>query len=160
MDRGQYFFAEQHGKTIIKMKGNLKYTFSSGFDLFLEKLLQKDFGDLLFDLTEAVYIDSTNLGLIAGIANKVKKQGGGKVAIVANSEIYYILVSVGFHRVFTILGSQVQPDDLIEIPGVPQNEKEKARMLLKAHKALMDMDDKNHSMFKDVVEMLENEVNG
>lgn len=75
MERGRYFVAEREGITFIRMVGNLKYTGSSGFDMFLDDFLSQEYRDVVVDLSDAVFIDSTNLGLLARIAERSRRMG-------------------------------------------------------------------------------------
>jgi anti-anti-sigma factor len=160
MDRGRYYFAEKDGITYIKMVGNLKYSTSSGFDRFVEGLIERGFSRAVIDLSEASYIDSTNLGLIAKIANRSRSCADVNVSIISpNEDINEILRSVRFDKIFTIITdtSQLNEAQLEEIPEEQQSEKENLEMLIEAHKSLMAAHEENRPQFKDVVELLEQE---
>ncbi|MDZ7795404.1 MAG: STAS domain-containing protein [Spirochaetia bacterium] len=159
MDRGRYFYAEKNDITYIKMVGNLKYTTSSGFDRFVDGLMERGFKNAVIDLSEASYIDSTNLGLIAKIAGRARHNSNMHVSIVSpNEDINEILHSVRFDKLFTIVEKMEGVEGLEEIPDEQQDKKDDLQMLIKAHKALMDIDEENRPQFKDVVELLEKEV--
>jgi anti-anti-sigma factor len=160
MDRGRYFFAEKEGITYIKMVGNLKYSTSSGFDRFVDGLLERGFSNVVIDLSEASYIDSTNLGLIAKIANRARNCKDVKVSIISpNEDINEILRSVRFDKIFTIVTdtAELEEEKLEEIPDEGRGEKENLEMLIKAHKSLMNAHEENRPQFRDVVELLEQE---
>ncbi len=160
MNRGRYYFAEKEGITYIKMVGNLKYDTSSGFDRFVEGLLERGFTHAVIDLSEASYIDSTNLGLIAKIANRSRSCQDVHVSIISpNEDINEILRSVRFDKIFNIVTdtSKLEEQGLEEILDERQGEKEHLEMLIKAHKTLMNTHKENRPEFKDVVELLEQE---
>ncbi len=159
MDRGRYFFAEKDDITYLKMVGNLKYTSSSGFDHFVDGLMERGFRNVLLDLSEATYIDSTNLGLIAKIAGRARTNPEVHVTILStNEDINEILTSVHFDRLFTIVEEYPDDQDLEEIPDQERGRREDIKMLLEAHRALMDVHENNRPQFKDVVELLESEL--
>ena len=159
MDRGRYFYAEKDDITYIKMVGNLKYTTSSGFDHFVDGLMERGFKNVVIDLSEATYIDSTNLGLIAKIAGRARNKSDMHVSIVSpNEDINEILRSVRFDKLFTIVEDMEKVDELEEIPDEQRDKQDDLQMLIKAHKALIDIDEDNRPQFKDVVELLEKEV--
>ncbi len=159
MDRGRYFYAEKDEITYIKMVGNLKYTTSSGFDHFVDGLIERGFKNVVIDLSEATYIDSTNLGLIAKIAGRARNNPNMHVSIVSpNEDINEILRSVRFDKLFTIVEDMEKVDELKEIPDEQRDKHDDLQMLIKAHKALIDIDEENRPQFKDVVELLEKEV--
>ncbi len=165
MDRGRYYFAEKDEVIYIKMVGNLKYSTSSGFDRFVDGLIDRGFGNLVIDLSEATYIDSTNLGLIAKLAEKARNNEQKHVSIIStNEDINEILESVRFDRLFTIVedmdeaARKLKGAEEQEIGDADTSEKEDLQMLLQAHKALMNAHEENRPQFKDVVELLEKEV--
>jgi len=159
MDRGRYFFAEKDDITYLKMVGNLKYTSSSGFDHFVDGLMERGFHNVLLDLSEATYIDSTNLGMIAKIAGRARKNPDVHVTILSpNEDINEILKSVHFEKLFTIVEEYPDDHDLQEIPDQERGRREDLKMLLEAHRALMDVHENNRPQFKDVVELLESEL--
>jgi anti-anti-sigma factor len=159
MDRGRYFFAEKDDITFLKMVGNLKYTSSSGFDHFVDGLMERGYRNVLLDLSEATYIDSTNLGLIAKIAGRARNNPDVHVTILSpNEDINEILKSMHFDKLFTIVEEYPDNRDLEEIPDQERGRREDLRMLVEAHRALMDVHEKNRPQFKDVVELLESEL--
>jgi len=159
MDRGKYFFAEKDGITYIKMVGNLKYTTSSGFDHCVDGLMERGFHSLVIDLSEATYIDSTNLGLIAKLAGTARDSSEIHVSIISpNEDINEILRSVRFDQLFTIVEEVPRIESLRELDERERDRKEDLQMLLEAHKALMDAHEENRPQFKDVVELLEKEL--
>lgn len=159
MDRGRYFFAEKDGITYIKMVGNLKYTTSSGFDHCVEGLVERGYQNLVIDLSESVYIDSTNLGLIAKLAGRARELADVHVSIISpNDDINEILRSVRFDSLFTIVEEVPNIESMEELDEYERSRKEDLRMLIEAHRALMDVHEENRPEFKDVVELLEKEM--
>lgn len=175
MEKGSYFVAEKSGITFIRMVGNLKYTGSSGFDIFLDRFLQREYQDVVIDLTEASFLDSTNLGLIARIAERARKLGRGPVTIISpNDDVNRILESVRFDRIFRIIDSPQNPrtsrtppasgeaptmqagreEELASSTG-DRSEKDQLKMILRAHRTLIDLDEENRAEFQDVVDLLE-----
>jgi anti-anti-sigma regulatory factor len=58
----------------------------------------------MFDLTEAELLDSTNLGLLARIAERVHRSGGARCVIVSTREdINCVLQSMAFDEVFELV---------------------------------------------------------
>lgn len=165
MDRGQYFIAEQNGITFIRLVGNLKYTGSSGFDRFLEEFLRSEYRDVVIDLSETEFIDSTNLGLIARIAERARSMGKGPVPLLnPNDDVFRILKSVCFDRVFRVLNREESKELLSQmedggtvIESGKRSQKDELKMILRAHKSLIRLDEENRSTFQDVVDLLERE---
>jgi len=161
MNEGKYQFAENDNFYLIKMSGNLKYTGSGGFDTFIENIFSKiDNKAVVIDLTEANYLDSTNLGILAKISDKMLNTFDKKTTIISlNPDISTLLVNIGFDEYFTILDeSPVTTTVLSDISDLVTGNRSMALMMLEAHKSLMDMNEKNKSVFSSVVDLLEREV--
>lgn len=109
MNEGSFLFAEKDSSYFIRLVGDIKYTVCSGFDKFIDDIFNEaNPVDVLIDLTEASYIDSTNLGLLAKIAKLMDARHKRKVTIIStNDDINTILVSVGFDEVFDIIDTLV-----------------------------------------------------
>ncbi|MBR5928239.1 MAG: anti-sigma factor antagonist, partial [Spirochaetia bacterium] len=67
---GNYYFAKDGNKVYFKLTGVLKYTTCGHFDAFLDDFIAhaSDVESITIDLTEAEFLDSTNLGFLAKIA--------------------------------------------------------------------------------------------
>ena len=164
MADGKVLYSEANGRLFIRMIGEIRYTIGGGFQALLRKYLRDDGGieDALVDLNDASYVDSTNLGLLAQIARYMIKRFNRKPALLcSNKEIYLLLETMGFDEVFTVVQSmETNPPELREVGKVPQDAQDKARMMLDAHRALVEMNAHNAAVFKNVVELFEKELSG
>ena len=89
--------------TVVEVKGEI--------DLYSVKLLKekvsiilegKKVSNLLMDLTQVNYIDSTGLGILIGIKRRCTEKGG-RMTLVSGSERITNLFSItGLNKVFTI----------------------------------------------------------
>ena len=161
MNEGKYQFAENENYYLIKMSGNLKYTASGGFDTFIEKIFSKiDNKSVVIDLTEALYIDSTNLGIMAKISDTMLTKFEKTTTIISsNPDITILLTNIGFDDYFQILDEGPDSDTVLsDISEMVTGNRSMALMMLEAHKSLMEMNDKNKNVFSSVVDLLEKEV--
>ena len=167
MGSGNVYFAQHEGLVVLKFEGEIRYTMGASQGLvislaeFLDKLLKRsDFDDVLLDLSETTSIDSTNLGLIASVSQFTQKNLNKKPTIIAtNEEILELLESIGFAEVFNIVGDSEKPDvELSEVEEVHDKGMGLSQVLLDSHRVLMDLNEKNNETFKDLVELLQSEV--
>jgi len=161
MNEGKYQFAENDNFYIIKMSGNLKYTGSGGFDTFVDNIFSKiENKDVVVDLTETQYIDSTNLGILAKISDTMQTKYEKKTTIISsNPDITTLLTNIGFDDYFTILDECPDTNTaLSDISEMVTGNRSMALMMLEAHKSLMELNDKNKGVFSSVVDLLEKEV--
>ena len=119
-----------------------------------------DVKDIMIDMSEADYLDSTILGLLAKIANFMIKKFKRKITLLStNEDINYLLDNIGLNEVFIIVKScNCSPEQLQEIPNINASERESALTILDAHRQLIALNEKNQAEFKDVVELLEKET--
>lgn len=146
----------------FKLTGNLKYISGGKFDAFLDQLLEekKDFEDVMIDLSEAEYIDSTNLGFLARIAEFMNDSYCKKITLYSpNKEINTVLESVGFDEVFILVKDSSNAfDDIKEISPAEIKERERTLMMLEAHQALMRISEKNIPVFRSCVELMQSSL--
>lgn len=163
MRDGNVFYAKSGTCYFIKLTGNVRFTISREFDNFIvnELFKDKDFDNIMIDLTEAEYLDSTILGLLARIANLMRVRCNRKVTILSdNPNINFLLDNIGFGDVFIIVeDSSLTTEPLKKISDRPgSGELEQAKVILEAHQLLMNMNEKNNSVFKSLVDALQKEV--
>ena len=161
MKEGKIFYFEKEKVYFIKLVGEISHPVSTNFNSFIEKLFQdKALKDIFVDLSEVKYIDSTNLGLLAKIARGLIKAQQKKTTVLStNKDVNQLLTSMGFHEVFILLQSSEDHSKEFEtIPNVSASDRKRAEILLEAHKTLSEMNNKNKLLFKNVVEVLKNEL--
>jgi anti-anti-sigma regulatory factor len=89
---------------VLRYVGDVRHPIAHSVSGFVDKLLEDfDDDDLVFDLSDADAIDSTNLGEIARIADRLSARSGKRAAIVSTRpEISHVLFSMAFDQVFDI----------------------------------------------------------
>ena len=161
MTDNKVYYATSNGIHGLKYVGNIRYTIGASLTKFINKLFEgpKPKG-FMVDLRETITIDSTNLGLLARIANLMKQCGVPKVTLLStNEDINALLFSIGFNEVFDIVdeSGHVMTND--QDLGLQDNTgPDMARTVLDAHRILMTIGNDNKSRFKDVVELLEDQL--
>jgi len=143
---------------IIRLLGDVRYTISATFKEFLDTLFHDhQVSNIILDLSGVDNIDSTNLGLLAKVANHSRQHLHHKSVIVSNNhDINEVLHSVGFDRVFLVTPAFDIPEgQLQELQPEPASREELAGILLDAHRTLMGVNDENRVKFQDVVSALE-----
>lgn len=159
---GQILVADHQGVYIIKMRGDVRLTLSVSFDHYIETLFQKnDFCTIVFDLEEAVGLDSTTLGLIAKIAIKSHKiKNISPVIICPKEDILILLSSMGIDVVCQIIDApsteycSIDGFDSLTNESLPSEHQVRDKVL-EAHCVLMGLNDTNKETFKDLVAALQ-----
>ena len=88
--------------------------------------------------------------------------GSPRVTIVSNrADINSILTSMALDEVFDIVeASDHEPGETREVPQEINGREVLERTLIDSHRALMDLNERNREMFKDVVSSLEKKEGG
>jgi len=161
MTEGKILYARKGRQCFVKMVGEIRHPLSPGFDAVLQEIFDEGTTDaFIIDMNETIYLDSTNLGLLGKIARHELQEHGDKPIIISHNEgVNTLLRSMGFDRVFTIITQYLQSEaDLQETPDIEATDRQRAEVILEAHKSLMEMNDKNRQMYHHVVEMFEKSI--
>lgn len=153
-----YQFAKVDNKYFIKLSGELKYQWSSGFNNFLQELFKKqNFDEIIVDVTDTEYMDSTNIGLLAKIARYSIKNFSHKLPLIIDeADVKELLQEMGFDKLCKFIKKPEDFDHKYEkIKGQKESKKNLGKMILDAHRTLSDINEKNKDQFKNVLDVLE-----
>jgi len=160
MHEGRVLYADYDHVHVLRYVGDVRHPLAPSVSGFVDWLLERAPGDAwVLDLSEAEAIDSTNLGEMARIADRLSAQSGKRVAIVSpKAEINQILFSMAFDEVFDICTEATMTGGGEPIPDVGASEAISLRVILSAHRRLMKMSESNRKQFSEVVELMEREI--
>jgi anti-sigma B factor antagonist len=143
---------------------------------FMNSLAVKEFGEaridagvmrLVIDLEKCVAMDSTFMGTLAGMANRIKEQGGKLQVTGASDKSRNSLEDLGLDFLMEInVDDEVWADvrgqarDLLKekVAGVKAGTVMRARHVLEAHEVLSEANEANEKKFSEVVKLLEEEL--
>src|SRR5882724_3039879 len=110
MTEGQVTHAAQEGVHVLRYFGTVNYTIAPGLERFFQHLIHEHcVSGLVFDLTAAESLDSTNLGLMARVNEQVLETGGANSVIISsNEDIDAVLHSMGFDQTFELSPASCQ----------------------------------------------------
>ncbi len=161
---GKILHAEHAGTHCLRFVGAIRYPLAPSLDRFLQHLFATATpGTFLVDLSETEMIDSTNLGLLIKIARFMSERHAPSVVLFSPREdITEILISMGFGNLFHVVSTDfpdgVKPVPCEQIPVAETDQSRLAKVMLDAHRALMEMNKCNEATFQDVVRYLEKSV--
>lgn len=150
--------AFHQGVHVIRLSGDVRLNLCSTLDHYISKVLpEKDFDNVIIDLSEATGVDSTSLGQIAKISILSQSHQGITPTIVSpNQDITKILLSMGFDQVFHIIDRLITGCTELKEWVINSVDEEYAReQVISAHKALMSLNQKNKEVFQGLVDALE-----
>jgi len=158
MDNAKILHASQDGIHVLRFVGDIRYTLGHTLDRFLDELFAGPTpGGFVIDLTATDCIDSTNLGLLVRIAREMDNHGAPRVTLISNRpDINAVLSSMALDEVFDIVSrASVPAGGEQELPRREMDRESLSHTLLKAHRALMELNERNEETFRDVVAKLE-----
>ncbi len=161
---GRILVGDHNGVYMIRFEGDVRVTLSGSFDHYLDAILKdKNLVSVLVDLSQAVAIDSTSLGVLAKLSIAVQKGRGKLPTLVCSApDILRILHNMGFDDIFAIVDDGYETtQNLAELPLATDLDQDDLRkQVIEAHKTLMAMNQHNHDTFRDLVTALEAEGQG
>lgn len=153
----RFLYSELEDVIFIKIEGNATMKNSKTLSDLLEKIFSGDKKNLVFEMSNCNYLDSTFLGLIAKCALEIKKKWNSTLYIMnASNMVMSGLKQTGIDKFIEKLEDENLQLDTTEIVTSDfSNKNDKTIHILEMHKTLMDLNEKNKETFKNVVEMIE-----
>ena len=158
---GRILVGDHNGVYVIRFEGDVRVTLCGSFDHYIEVMLRdRSFKSVIVDLSDAIAIDSTSLGVLAKLSLAVQAHRNRLPTLVCQQpDILRILDNMGFDDVFAIVDENFEStQNLAELP-VPTDmlEDDMRSRVIDAHRVLMDMNEQNRETFQDLVSALEAE---
>lgn len=150
--------AERNGVHVFRYFGKIDYMSAPAIQRFLDDLIEHGhIAGVVFDLTCADALDSTSLGLLARVNERVRDVSSSESMIVSKTgDIADVLYSMGFDQSFDMVTESeapAAPARDIDCPRPTQAELHKT--MLEAHRALVRLSEAGRLQFQDVVACLE-----
>ncbi len=158
---GRILVGDHNGVYVIRFEGDVRVTLCGSFDHYLDVMLRDSaFQSVIVDLSDAVAIDSTSLGVLAKLSIGVQASRSRVPTLVCDQpDILRILDNMGFDDVFAIVNEDFESQqNLAELPvATDMQEDEMRRRVIDAHRVLMNLNEHNRETFHDLVSALEAE---
>lgn len=152
--------AGDHIIMVIKSRGT--FQLAPLLKKFYITKLDEGFRNFDIDMSECPAMDSTFLGTLAGLSFSLKKVGGGVLSIYqANERNSESLKNLGIDRLFEIHNETLPlPHDTILSPidAAPLTKLDANKQSLEAHETLVKADKDNEEKFKDVINLLKEDI--
>ena len=162
-------FGRFDGFSWIRFSGKGNYLSSPAVKQCAEEMLQTGERCIVIDLEACTGMDSTFMGMLAGLALRLTKQnGGGRLEIArANEKNLQSLEDLGIDAFMEINPADATwNQDIARIEAAMQpwggagkpDMRERGRLVLEAHKTLSAASEENAKKFANVVNLLEKEL--
>lgn len=148
----------------LKLIGELRHTLAEDIQEFSDRLFEQDNvpQHLVIDLSEADFMDSTVIGLVVGLAHELSERDLPPATIACSEpEITQLFHNLRLDDVFVMVEHDIpSPGELRPVIDgqAEENALEHARMVLRAHEALIAANEENRDSFAAVVDLFRLEV--
>ena len=149
----------------VLIQGKANFLNANTFKQFIDASLKKPHTYYIIDFENCTGMDSTFLGIIAWLGLQIKQSKGRSHLIVLNfnqrnKELFY---NLGLQNFITteeaiLEASALDPARGSTLTPLEEGERCKAIDVLNAHKTLVEASKGNATLFKDLINLLENKV--
>ncbi len=155
---------------VIRVEGRGSFRIGSTLKQFVHHVVESKLADrILIDMSDCIGMDSTFMGVLAGLAYFVKDKPGVSLKLINLSEKNQkLLITLGVDRVVNYSLSATAGEETL-VAGQDKNlqpleagfsdQLEAAKTTLEAHETLVNVNPENQNRFKSVLELLKNDVN-
>ena len=165
-DQPEFIVCVDTDPVIVRINGKANYLNCSPVNDFFDHILSEEPRSFLVDFSKCLGMDSTFLGVLAGVATKTMRQHPpGKVILAnLNSQNKQLIRGLGLHHLPTVQiedGMEVSADaesHQRRIEGLDTSKEASPEMILEAHERLMKLNRANERRFQDVVKFLRREA--
>jgi len=146
----------------IKIAGRANFNSSLDFRTVMTELQAKGFICFIIDLSDCLLMDSTFLGVLAGLGLKMRPSGDdsaiARITLLnPNDRITELLENLGVLQLFNITNGPFAVPETLRVcaaEATQASREEITRACLEAHETLMALNPENISRFKDVAKFL------
>jgi anti-sigma B factor antagonist len=150
----------------VKVAGRANFSGSVDFKTLVTSLWEKGYHHFVLDLSECLLMDSTFLGVLAGLGLKLNNHApsAGQAAnghhaielLNPSPRIADLLENLGITHLFDITRGPATTECLVALDHAPTaaDRHEVQKTCLEAHQTLMDVNPANVAKFKDVAQFL------
>lgn len=122
---------------------------------------------LLFDMAACTGMDSTFMGVLAGLATRLRQAGGEVALLELNPRTRGLVATLGLDHVVAAFEPGQAPESYLagagravlrSLPAGKEGRQETANTMLEAHEQLVDLEPENAPRFKDVLTFLREDI--
>ena len=145
-------------RAFVKVSNKASYLNCEPLRKFFEEQTKSGQKRFIIDFKTCTSMDSTFLGILVSVALEIRsnQDGGSMILLNLTGRNLETLCNLGIHQITEVCSEEI--NDLEQLENLAQNQGEssvQSDTVYKAHKALMNLNDKNLKVFSDVVNYLE-----
>lgn len=150
-------------KVFIQVRGRGSFKVATPLKQYIADICGKQkISIIALDLKECIGMDSTFMGVLAGLSGRLKKSGQTLELINLSDKNANLLATLGVDQIINFYnnahGHNVPEQPTQSLTDNPASKKEMAETALCAHEKLVQINDENQPRFKRVIELLREDV--
>jgi anti-anti-sigma factor len=150
-------------KIFIRVTGRGSFKVSATLKQFIAEITSKQaVSTVVLDLADCVGMDSTFMGVLAGLSGRLKQNGQTLELINLSDKNTQLLATLGVDQViahYSHSHGHELPGRLTQsLPAASATKKDLAETALQAHETLVELSEENRPRFKRVIEYLKADV--
>ena len=156
-----YKVCATNNEVYVQIREKASYLNCAPLRSFLHEMVNEGNRVFVVDFQNCSSMDSTFLGILVGLALQLRKfQDGGNLTLLnligRNLET---VENLGIHKIANVSSEFISsPDELKNLKVKNISQQTCPKLIYDAHKTLMDLNEKNSRIFRDVVNYLEQKV--
>lgn len=169
LPRDQLLVSVHEGTAYVHVRGRGSYKVGTALKSFGQGAMDSACRDIVLDLEDCLGMDSTFMGVLAGLALRLRDRDLGNVCLVnVNATNQDVLDTIGLDRVFKTFERGATPeeyravlrrwDDREALAADPETKRETAETMLQAHQDLVKVSPGSLPQFKDVITYLHDDL--
>ncbi|MEX2607538.1 MAG: STAS domain-containing protein [Kiritimatiellia bacterium] len=149
------------GFALARVLGRGSYKVSGAMKRFVASVMDQGISVVIIDLEQCVGMDSTFMGMLAGVSQRLQKEGGRKVVLTGVSKkLCHLMTTLGINRLVEIKEDipVVSATELKDLDQPEESLLDSANTMLEAHETLVEIDNDNRIRFQDVLDYLREDI--
>lgn len=146
---------------LARVVGRGSYKVSRSLKEFAAKVMDHGNPSFIVDLKHCVGMDSTFMGVLAGISQRQQKENGEKIILCSVSDkLINLMTTLGLSQLVRIQEDlpEQTPTDVSELDRGNESPLDSAETMLEAHEKLVEIDEENRLRFQDVLDYLREDI--
>ena len=157
------------GVAYVRLHNRGSFKVSKAMKQFGVSAIERNINRIVVDLADCVGMDSTFMGVLAGLAFRLKQKNNGHLYMVnLSARTRGLLSTLGLDQLVETCMAGATPKEfeeivgrgraLEELPADAASRRETAEMMLEAHENLVQVSPENLPRFKDVLTFLRDDI--
>jgi len=162
------FVAISGSNAIVRVEGRGSFKTSAALKQFGDTVILKRLPLMVIDMNTCIGMDSTFMGVLAGIASRMRGVDGRIALVNCTQRTYGLIGTLGLDQLIaSYLAGSTPPDLAVVLQGrapgealasVSCKDPETMRTMIQAHETIVDLAPETLPQFKDVIQFLREEV--